>query len=108
MVMMVASAQGVETSVNTNNSPSQDYTTKPGRSLKPQHSSGWKPKHRKRWERKGRSSERDHDCVKVRQKSNVSNESNEVMKLLSTKKLHDWPFTVDEEDQEQDKQTCCV
>ena len=33
----MASAQVVETSVNTNNSPSQDYTTKPGRSLKLQH-----------------------------------------------------------------------
>ena len=27
---MIASAQVVETSVNTNNSPSQDYTTNPG------------------------------------------------------------------------------
>ena len=27
--MMMASAQNVETSVNTNNSPSQDYTTNP-------------------------------------------------------------------------------
>ena len=27
LMMMMASAQAVETSVNTNNSPSQDYTT---------------------------------------------------------------------------------
>ena len=41
--MMMASAQVVETSVNTNNSPSQDYTShyKPGRSLKPQHWLTW-------------------------------------------------------------------
>ena len=34
--LMMASAQVVETSGNTNNSP-QDYTTNFGRSLKPQH-----------------------------------------------------------------------
>ena len=35
--MMMASAQVVETSVNTNNSPSQDYITNPDDHLKPQH-----------------------------------------------------------------------